>query len=94
MSDDIIDRLNSVSACTQKTFIHQLDWKDGRSIVAAAIEEIKRLRNDLALAILEREAADEVARTARLYVGAMQEKLAAKSKEVDDGIVIHGQMLS
>lgn len=76
MNLDVIDELNSLSACTQKTFMHRLDYTDGHRIVSAAIDEIRRIRADLALALLERDAADEVARTARLYVGAMEAKLA------------------
>jgi hypothetical protein len=42
---DIIDRLEGLRACTQKTFRHSPDWIEGAEIVKAAIAEIKRLRS-------------------------------------------------
>jgi hypothetical protein len=41
---DIVDELRSAKACTQKTFLHMPDWKDGRRILLAAAAEIERLR--------------------------------------------------
>lgn len=45
---DIVDELRSAKACTQKTFMHMPDWKDGRRILLAAAAEIERLRAELA----------------------------------------------
>jgi hypothetical protein len=45
MSEDILDRLRRVeAACTQKTFLHSPDWREGKQIVRDAIAEIERLR--------------------------------------------------
>lgn len=44
---DIVDRLKAVSGCTQKTFMHRLDWDEGRQIITEAAAEIEQLRRDL-----------------------------------------------
>lgn len=45
VGEDIIDRLGRIkAACTQKTFLHSPDWKEGKQIVQDAIGEIERLR--------------------------------------------------
>jgi archaellum component FlaC len=44
---DLVERLRSVSGCTQKTFMHRLDWDDGKQIIAEAASEIERLRKEL-----------------------------------------------
>jgi hypothetical protein len=45
MSEDILDRLRRIeAACTQKTFLHSPDWREGKRIVQDAIAEIQRMR--------------------------------------------------
>lgn len=41
---DIVERLRAAKACTQKTFLHSPDWKDGRELLEEAAREIERLR--------------------------------------------------
>jgi hypothetical protein len=41
---DILERLRTVDGCTQKTFMHRLNWAEGRQIIAEAAAEIERLR--------------------------------------------------
>jgi hypothetical protein len=53
---DVIDELDRIhSACTQKTFLHSPDWREGHKIIQTAIAEIKKLRaeRDLAAAQVE-----------------------------------------
>jgi len=52
---------------------HMIEGMDA----SAAAAEVVRLKSDLSLVIAERDAADEVARTARAYVEAMERRLAA-----------------
>jgi len=45
VGEDIVDRLGRIkSACTQKTFLHNPDWREGKQIVQDAIAEIRRLQ--------------------------------------------------
>lgn len=41
---DVLEHLRTMSGCTQKTFLHRLDWAEGRQILDAAVAEIERLR--------------------------------------------------
>lgn len=46
MLPDILDRLKSIkSACTQKTFLHSPDWREGKQIIQDTIAAIQRLRD-------------------------------------------------
>ncbi len=45
---DIVERLRVAKACTQKTFLHSLDWADGRKLLDEAISEIEQLRAKIA----------------------------------------------
>ncbi len=38
---DIVDRLRTAKACTQKTFLHSPDWAEGRKLLDEAAEIIK-----------------------------------------------------
>ena len=55
---DIVTRLHGVSGCTQKTFLHRIDWDDGQKVINDAIAEIENLRFELKAARNEIEIAD------------------------------------
>lgn len=41
---DIVKRLRSVSGCTQKTFMHSLNWEEGSRIIGEAADYIEYLQ--------------------------------------------------
>jgi hypothetical protein len=75
---DIIEELDRIrSACTQKTFLHSPDWREGHKIIQAAIVEIKKLRAEWDQAV-------------SLVEGARKQGMAAAFEEVAQYLQVQG----
>lgn len=63
---DVVERLRSAKACTQKTFLHSPDWSDGRQLLDEAIQIIEQGRDEIRMLRIQLEQArDTITRMAK-----------------------------